>query len=226
MTYDTQGRVATQQDALGQQTTFTYGTNTSTVTLPVTSNDPSWAPTITDTYDGQGRITQRLVKPSSSETTTHIFGYDCNGNRRQVTDANGNSSNFCYDGARNLTRAVGPAATDARTGTSYRPVTFYTYDAANNLLRAVPPEGMGAASADCTVDVSGTAAGSSFRTDIIYDNAAKPHVVTVSRYFTNPDGGGLQTTTTTYTYDVSAPGSGAPGRVLSVQTPRSNATTF
>lgn len=63
MTYDAQGRVATQKDALGlstgQQTTFGYvqngdGTQTTTATYPASSFDGKQT-TVVDTYDPQGR---------------------------------------------------------------------------------------------------------------------------------------------------------------------------
>ncbi len=103
MTYDVQGRVATQKDALGlttgQQTTFTYPASqpgATTVTYPATSYD-GYLPTVADTYDAQARVTQRVSRPSATETSSVSFTYDANGNSSSTTDARGTTSFTCWD---------------------------------------------------------------------------------------------------------------------------------
>ena len=242
-TYDpTTGKVSSQKDALNHLTNFgQYGVaatcpagasgpcTSTTVTYPASSFD-SKQMTAVDTYDSLGRVVQRTNTPSNvgGETFSQSFGYDTNWNRNSVTDADNNTTNFCFDANGNLTRRVGPSAFDAKQGISYRPVTFFQYDTANNLTLTVPPEGMGslANAADCTADLSATANGSAFRTTIQYDNSLKPQTVSVTRRFTDPDApGSQQTPVTTYTYDVSTSG-GNPGRLLKVTSPRVNPTVF
>lgn len=84
MTYDAQGRVQTQKDGQGSvtglATTFAYivnpdGTRQTTVTYPPASFEPSFAPTVTDCYNAAGWLTQRVSRPSSTETLTEAFGY-------------------------------------------------------------------------------------------------------------------------------------------------------
>jgi RHS repeat-associated protein len=239
MTYDAQGRVFHQWDALGadlpgRRTEFGYTTNpdgsiqSTTVTFPFTSFQPSFAPTVTDTYNSQAQLVTRAQTASSTEAFTLQFGYTAGGFQNQVVDATNNTTNFCFDASGNLTRRVGPSAFDAKQGISYRPVTFFKYDAANNLTLTVPPEGMGspANAADCAADLSATANNSVFRTTIQYDNSLKPQTVTVTRRFTDPDApGSQQTPVTTYAYDVSTSG-GNPGRLLQVTSPRNNPTAF
>src|SRR5262249_47192516 len=106
-TYDSNGRVVTQQDArqLGtsEQTSFAYtssaNTTTTTITLPPTSYEPSWSPTIADTYDDQGRIITRLSKPTSNsgDNVLTSFTYGTNGLVSAITDGLGRTTQFCYD---------------------------------------------------------------------------------------------------------------------------------
>src|SRR5207244_3419834 len=101
-----------------------------------------------DSYDAQGRLTQRVVKPTSTETYTTTSAYDANFFATAVTDARGNTTTVCYDadyagaavaGSRgNPTRTIAPPA----TGGGNPLVTLFAYDAANNLLQSVPPKGV------------------------------------------------------------------------------------
>jgi YD repeat-containing protein len=104
-TYDASGRVQTQKDArgliTGQQTTLSYvansdGTTRTTVTLPVTSFEPTWAPTIEDTYDADGRTIRSVKRPTAAtgETATEEYGHDTKWNRVSTSDARGNVMNF------------------------------------------------------------------------------------------------------------------------------------
>ena len=77
MTYDSQGRVATQKDALGlttgQQTTFSYvtngdGTDNHDRDLPPRPPSTRATPTVADTYDTAGRLIKRVTQPSASES--------------------------------------------------------------------------------------------------------------------------------------------------------------
>ena len=65
----------------GDATTFAYvvnpdGTRETTVTAPPTSFEPSLAPSLTDAYDPNGWLVQRVTRTSSTETLTQAFTYD------------------------------------------------------------------------------------------------------------------------------------------------------
>jgi len=218
VTYDAQGRVATQKDArglvTGDVTTFDYvvnpdSTRVTTVTAPGTSLEPSFYPTLIDSYDANGWLVQRQTTPTSTETLTQTFTYDAEGNRASVTDARGNQTDLCYDfdyaglplaDADNLTRRIDPPPTPGAN----RPVTLFTYDAKNNLTQTVAPNGVpSGVTVTCSTDLSAVV--STYVVDYAYD-AAQAKLLSVTRRFTDPDLG-LQTAITKYEYaDASNPG--------------------
>lgn len=219
LTYDAQGKVASQKDArglsTGETTTFGYVVNgdetrVTTVTYPPTSFEPSFSPTVADSYTAQGWLTRRVNRPISTETLTETYTYDGTGNRTSVTDARGNTTDFCYDvsytgapisGSRgNQTRRIDPPPAPGQP----RPVTFSAYDAYDNLTQVVAPNGVpSGATVTCATDLS--AIDADFATDFAYDATGARLVSTTSR-FTDPDTG-LVTATTKYEYtDVANPG--------------------
>ncbi len=227
-TYDAQGRVATQKDArglvTGDVTTFDYVVNpdasrATTLTLPGTSLEPSFHPTLTDTYDANGWLTSRLTAPSSTATLTQGFAYDAAGNRTSVTDPRGNTTDFCYDtsydgssiagAAANLTRVIQPAPEPDTN----RPTSLIRYDAKNNVIQTIAPKGVPSGqTVTCTTDLSATS--STFVVDYGYDGAGVDLLSTTSR-FTDPDGG-VQTAITKHEYGDPA----NPGLVTRVVPPR------
>ncbi len=230
MTYDAQVRVATQKDAqglvTGATTTFAYvvngdGTRVTTVTYPATSFEPSFSPTVTDSHNAQGWLTQRVSRPTSTETLTQSFGYDATGNQTSITDARGNTTDLCYDvdyagtviaGSRgNLTRRIDPAPT---TGAN-RPVTLFAYDARNNPTQVVAPKGVpSGTTVACSTNLS--AINSLYATDMTYDASGALLVSTTTR-FTDPDTG-PQTAVSKFEYGDAA----NPGLVTRVIPPRGN----
>jgi len=228
MTYDGQGRVQTQKDAMGlttgQQTSFSYPPSepgTTTVTYPAASFDGA-QPTVADTYDAQGRLTQRVSHPSSSETYSVSYTYDANYNRTSVTDGRGNTTTFCWDvdysGATiptshgNLTRTISPPP-----GGGANPlVALFKYDGKNNLLETVRPKGVNnGGSVSCSANLAGSV-NTLYATDNAYDGNGVFLLSTTQRY-TDPDLG-QQTAVTKYEYNDSA----NPGRVTRVIPPRGN----
>jgi RHS repeat-associated protein len=229
-TYDTQGRVLTQKDArgvtTGDVTTFAYvvnpdGTRVTTLTAPATSFEPTFNPTLTDSYDANGWLVERITRPNSSDILTQSFTYDIAANRTSVTDARGNRTDFCYDvdyagaaisGSRgNLTRIIGPPPTPGAN----RPVTLTSYDAKNNVVQTVAPKGVpSGTTASCTTDLS--AIDGSYATDLAYDASGAKLVSTTIR-FTDPDAG-AQTAVTKFEYSDAA----NPGRVTKLIPPRGN----
>ncbi|MBV9322843.1 MAG: RHS repeat protein, partial [Chloroflexi bacterium] len=238
MTYDSQGRVATQKDAqglnTGQQTTFSYGAPdgqgnvTTTVTYPTTSFD-GFAPQQVDTYNSASQITQHVSKPSSTETLTETYQYNAQGFRNQVTDPRGNTTGFCYDvdytGAAiagslgNLTRTISPPPASGANPL----VTLVKYDSKNNVVETVAPKGVAnGGSVTCSTNLTGAVNGSGlYVTDMTYDTTLGTELLTVTRKYTDPDAG-PQTATTHFAYADAA----NPGLVTTVTSPRGEATTL
>jgi RHS repeat-associated protein len=211
-TYDAQGRVATQKDArglvTGDATTYAYvvnvdGTRETTISAPPTSFEPSFSPSLTDSYDANGWLIERVTRPSSTETLTQSFTYDADGDRTSATDARGNRTDFCYDvdyaGATiagsdgNLTRRMDAAPT---TGAD-RPVALIAYDAKDNVIQTVAPEGVPSGSTvTCGSDLS--AINTAYASDFSYDAAGEALLASTTRS-TDPDLG-LRTAVTKYEY--------------------------
>jgi len=229
-TYDAQGRVATQKDArgliTGDVTTFDYVVNpdttrVTTITAPTTSYEPAFHPTLVDSYDANGWLSQRVTRPTSSDTLTQLFTYDSAGNQTSITDPRGNRTDFCFDvdyagvtiagAAANLTRRVDPAPTPGAN----RPVTLWQYDIANNVTQTVPPKGVpSGASVTCTTNLSAT--NTTYAADFGYD-AARVYLVSQTSRFTDPDTG-LKTAITKFEYGDAL----NPGLVTRVIPPRGN----
>lgn len=133
-TYDGDGRVISQSNALDAATTFSYDTKNriTTETDPLgrstryTYNDHFWelnetdalGNTISYAYDGNGN----RISATDANGHTTTSSYDANGNIIQVTDPSGHSSTHTYDSKNNLL-----SSTDALG----RQETF-EYDANNN----------------------------------------------------------------------------------------------
>lgn len=229
-TYDVPGRVATQKDArglvTGDMTTYGYvvnpdATRVTTITAPPTSFEPSFNPSQTDSYDANGWLVTRVIRPTSAETLTQSFTYDATGNRTSFTDARGNRTDLCYDvdyagspivgSAGDLTRRIDAAPA---TGAN-RPVALFQYDTKHNVIQTVAPKGMpSSATVTCTTDLS--AINGAYAVDFTYD-AAGAALLAVTARFTDPDSG-LQTTVTKYEYIDAA----NPGLVTRVIPPRGN----
>ena len=234
MTYDTQGRVATQKDAMGlttgQETTFSYvvngdGTRQTTVTYPATSLDPSWHPQVIDSYDSSGHLVQKVSKPTSNtaEDVTEQRGYDANSDLAWTRDGRGNETDLCYDvdytgaavpGSRgNLTRSIDPAPS---AGANNRPVTLFKYDAKNNVIETVSPNGVpSGTTATCSTDFS-AGLNLNYATDSAYD-ANGVDLLSVTTHYTDPDLG-AQTATTKFEYG----DANNPGLVTRIIPPRGN----
>ena len=229
MTYDAQGRVATQKDAqgvsTGATTSFDYvvngdGTRVTTVTYPGTSFEPSFAPSVEDTYNAQGWIIERESKPTSSETLSESFTYDVTGNQTSLTDHRGNTTTFCYDidysgspitSRGNLTRRIGPAFDSGAN----RSVTLFAYDSKDNPTQIVAPNGVPAGTVvTCSTNLS--AIDTSYSTDMAYD-VSGVRLLSTTGHFTDPDNGAAAAKTT-FEYGDAA----NPGRVTRITPPRGN----
>jgi RHS repeat-associated protein len=117
-TYDAQGRVTTQLDGAGNQTTFLYtGDLTNFI---VNSVDVTYPNGITRTHKFN------LLLPTSIDGSgaSVSFKYDANSKVKSVTDANGKSYSYERNSAGLTTKKTDPKGNS----------TLYKYDANNNLL--------------------------------------------------------------------------------------------
>ena len=120
-TYDSFGRIASQEDALYQQTYFYYNESQSN-RLVTTAVDRTSA---IITYVCDQRYLLLSITDGLGHTTS--YGYDANGNRTSSTNALGQVQTFAYDSAGNLI-----SSTDAAGQT-----TSFQFDSRNNLISMV-----------------------------------------------------------------------------------------
>lgn len=141
-TYDADGRIIEQLDALDELTTFGWDPVTLTSTM-TDARGGEWV----DVYLGAALVEQR--DPLDNATT---YAYDAEFNRTTVTDPRGHTTTMTYDDAGNLlTRTAPPPLSygetftytdrhDLASHTNGRGhTTTYEYDAAGNLVRIVAP---------------------------------------------------------------------------------------
>lgn len=126
-TYDSEGRVVSQEDALGNRYTLAYaddeetGESTTTVTNPLGQS-------IQHRHDAQGL----LLSHTDEAGRTIAVDYDEAGRRRQVTDRNGQVVTFTFHEASgfpaSFSWADGSTATLTYTPRAAGPLTFYDLD--------------------------------------------------------------------------------------------------
>ncbi|MGW3649290.1 RHS repeat-associated core domain-containing protein [Streptomyces sp. NPDC000878] len=139
-TYDSQGRVESQQDAEGRVTSFTYsGTETDTTApdggiwtdihignILAAQYDPFGNKTFY-TYDGQVNL-NHVIDPLNNTTA---YAYDNSGRLTSIVDGEGDTERFAYDSSGNFSKY-----TDGNNR-----ATNYTYDAKGYLSTAVDAPG-------------------------------------------------------------------------------------
>lgn len=210
--YDGSGRVLTQRDGGGFQTSVQYlqnanGNRTTVVTYPPAAFDTSWNPRVEDNYDQFGQLTSRLSKPTrtSTEWTTDTFGYDGGSNLIAMVDGRGSTTSFCYDGNGNVTRRIDPAPSAG----AVRPVTLLFYDARNNVVRTVPPKGVAStATVTCATPLDVV---STYATDYEFDPSLT-QLVSLTRRYTDPTQGPMVSSTR---FEPDSANPGIVGRVVS-----------
>ncbi|MEI7935188.1 MAG: RHS repeat-associated core domain-containing protein [Verrucomicrobiota bacterium] len=143
-TYDPQGRVSFQHDALpGQQATYLCYDESQTNRLITTVIDRTGAPNVY-IYD-QNYLLLSLTDALGNTTS---YGYDTNGNQVAITNALGQVQHFSYDSAGNRissTDALGYTTTSRYDGrnnltnlvNAASNTASFTFDANNNLLTAL-----------------------------------------------------------------------------------------
>jgi RHS repeat-associated protein len=226
-TYDGSKRLTLVTDAAGGMTSYTYdGTSQRIATI----TDPKSLTWLTNTYDGNGRVTQQ----TNADSTTYQFAYTLDGNGKvtqtDVTDPRGNVERLTFNGAGHVltaTRAYGTAlaqtTTYTRDSTTNLPTritaalgrnTDFTYDSSGNVLTVTRLAGTGNA-------VTTTATYTSAYNQLATLTDPLSHTTT----FAYDAVGNLTTVTdplshtTTLTYD-------AQGNVLTATTSLSQTTTF
>jgi RHS repeat-associated protein len=125
--YDSQGRVYQQRDGLSALTQIAYTTGQTTLT------DPRNHATVYQ-FDNRMRVLSQSDTVGAN-TYTISYVYDAVGNRTSVTDRNGKTTDFTYDGRGNLLTKTDPQI-DPQTP---RYLTQFVYDAKNNLTQITDP---------------------------------------------------------------------------------------
>ncbi|MBC2711714.1 MAG: PKD domain-containing protein [Desulfosarcina sp.] len=116
-TYDQDGRLVMETDALGNTTVYGYDGHL------ITSKTCPLGNVTTYEYDDANRIISQTDHLGGVTT----FTYDANGNRLSITDPVGNTTRFVYDALNRLVTKIDPL--NMRT--------TYTYDPADNLVERV-----------------------------------------------------------------------------------------
>ncbi len=121
-TYDSEGRIVAQDDAVAsnQLTTFSYDEFTEPGELITTVTDRNGKTRVL-THDYKYEL---ISIKDELQNTIETYTYDTSGNRTSAKDANGNLTKLTYDSSGNLL-----TITDAKGNTSKM-----TYDERNNLL--------------------------------------------------------------------------------------------
>ncbi len=131
MTYDSAERVATQTDAAGNTTTFTYGPNGGLATGQTLVTDPSGHKTL-DTY-ANGLLTSETKGYGTANAGTTSYTYDpVTLGVTSETDADGNLTTYSYDDHGN--------EISESNGLGY--TTNYVYDASDNRIETIDPNGV------------------------------------------------------------------------------------
>jgi RHS repeat-associated protein len=130
-TFDSLGRLASQDDGLGKTTTLAYGSST------LTTTDPRGHDTV-QTFDARSRLIE-VADTVGANTYTVSSTYDDCGNRDSVTDRNGNRTDFTFDTAckGNLLEREEPQL-DPYTA---RFTTDWSYDSKNNVTQETDAKG-------------------------------------------------------------------------------------
>jgi RHS repeat-associated protein len=121
-TFSSSGRLISESDRNGYQTTLTYnGSGQLTSATDTEGRSLSFA------YNGSGQLTS-ITDPSGRSVT---YSYDGSGNLTSATDPAGNTTSYGYDSSHRLT-----SMTDPRGGT-----TSNSYDSSNRVVSQTDPMG-------------------------------------------------------------------------------------
>ncbi|MFI7588201.1 polymorphic toxin-type HINT domain-containing protein [Spongisporangium articulatum] len=132
--YDNLNRPSASADPLGRARAYGYDADSNLTTLQTASNVPGLAltdadrerRTITNTYDGLGRLTRRAL---GADGPRYTYGYDANSRLVNATDPGG-ASTYTYDDSGLLTNTT-------RNGRTFG----YQYDDDDNVTKRTYPDG-------------------------------------------------------------------------------------
>ncbi|TMC51661.1 MAG: RHS repeat protein, partial [Chloroflexi bacterium] len=122
-TYNSEGRLATQKDGANNSSSFTYGTQVTTVT------DPRGHVT-TQNFDSRWRLSSQIDTVGGNSYSLQYFYEDAGQNLTGVVDRNGNRTDYTYDDRGNVL-----TKTDPQVPPAPRYVTQYQYDTKSNLTQ-------------------------------------------------------------------------------------------
>ncbi len=213
-TYDANGRVVTQTDALSGLSTFIYDTASQPGEVITTVTDREGN---TEVVTHDSRYQLKSIQDGNGNATT--YDYDANGNRTSSADANGNTTTMTYDERGNMlssTDVDGNATTmtyDDRNNLlsvtdALGHTTTFSYDSNNNLLSMTDAEGN---QTSYTYD-----ANSQITSRTLPDQGTSRFSYTNGLMTTSTDPAGV---VTTYSYD-------AAGRVVAITDEDGNTTSI
>jgi len=202
-TYDAQGRVTQQRDALAALTTMAYSAGQTVIT------DPR-GHAATYTFDTRMRVLSQSDVVGAN-TYAISYTYDAAGNRASVSDRNANRTDFTYDARGNLLTKTDPSVAGSR------PITTFAYDAKNNLTGITDP--LGSLTALTYGPTSNVLLSASRQID------ATTNAVTTYAY-ADPANPGLPTTITSPKGSATTLGYDAQGNLVRRADPDSAITTF
>ena len=214
--YDGNNDLVSVTDLKGAVTSFTYDVDH----RMLTAVDPRGNTFITNTYDGEGRIVERVIQQTDAKGNAFQFAYDEATGRTTITDPLGRTSVDVHDQRKRLIER------EDALGNSL----FFTYDDDNNRIEAVDKNGnVTAYSYDDRGNVTGKTDATGKSTSITYDSINNPlsrtdQLGNVTTYTYDANGNLLTATDalgniTTNTYDGS-------GQLLTTEDPLGNVTQF
>lgn len=134
-TYTLFGQIASQTDALGRETIYTYDG----VGNEIFRFQPYENKSITTSYDFHNKPIQ-IVENNSDESITLYNTYDVLGRKTASTDRFGNTTYYEYDAFHRLTRVIHPEVLD-ENGQAFCPTFSYAYDIFGNVLATTDAKG-------------------------------------------------------------------------------------
>ena len=134
-TYDHLGRIFSETDPLGQQTTCTYDPLGRLLTMSIPHQDQ----VILHRYDFRNQLIEKTIYAGSLQSREH-HTYDRLGRKISSTDRFGQTTRFEYDPFDRLTRVIHPQVLDEQ-GKPIQPTFSYAYDIFGNVLSITDPKG-------------------------------------------------------------------------------------
>ncbi|WP_218943453.1 hypothetical protein [Exilibacterium tricleocarpae] len=127
-----------QTDAIGHITRFEYDANDNQVTIIAgVQLAASKRETVRLRYDEE----DQLITQIDAEGNVSRYAYDAPGNRLSVTDGNGNTTEYEYDGNNRLLREIHPETIDPVSGAPVRYTVEHIFDANGNEVETIDENG-------------------------------------------------------------------------------------